>query len=56
VKKIVDGGVSVMGHIGLTPQTISVTGGFRAQGRFVLVVRDGRSGWCDDDDRPQGLV
>jgi len=32
-KKIVGGGVAVMGHIGLTPQAISVIGGFRAQGR-----------------------
>mmetsp|Transcript_4136 Transcript_4136/g.6397 ORF Transcript_4136/g.6397 Transcript_4136/m.6397 type:complete len:348 (+) Transcript_4136:117-1160(+) len=33
VQKIVSGGVAVMGHIGLTPQAISVIGGFRAQGR-----------------------
>lgn len=33
VKKIVEGGVAVMGHVGLTPQAISVIGGFRAQGR-----------------------
>jgi len=33
VKHLVDGGVAVMGHIGLTPQRISVLGGFRAQGR-----------------------
>ncbi|CAB9496096.1 3-methyl-2-oxobutanoate hydroxymethyltransferase [Seminavis robusta] len=32
-KMVVDGGVAVMGHIGLTPQAISVIGGFRAQGR-----------------------
>ena len=36
VAKIVQGGVAVMGHIGLTPQAISVLGGFRAQGRSVL--------------------
>ena len=35
VAKIVQGGVAVMGHIGLTPQAISVLGGFRAQGRYV---------------------
>ena len=35
VAKIVQGGVAVMGHIGLTPQAISVLGGFRAQGRSV---------------------
>lgn len=33
IKKLVDCGVAVMGHIGLTPQAISVIGGFRAQGR-----------------------
>ena len=33
VSKIVRGGVAVMGHVGLTPQAISVLGGFRAQGR-----------------------
>jgi 3-methyl-2-oxobutanoate hydroxymethyltransferase len=32
-KKIVKGGIAVMGHVGLTPQAISVLGGFRAQGR-----------------------
>ena len=26
-------GVAVMGHVGLTPQTISTMGGFRPQGR-----------------------
>lgn len=33
VRKVVEGGVAVMGHVGLTPQAISVIGGFRAQGR-----------------------
>lgn len=33
VKTLVNGGVAVMGHIGLTPQRISVLGGFRAQGK-----------------------
>lgn len=37
VKKIVKGGIAVMGHVGLTPQAISVLGGFRAQGRYVFV-------------------
>eukprot|EP00759_Apiculatamorpha_spiralis_P046200 PhF_6_TR42733/c1_g1_i2/m.64577/K00606/panB; 3-methyl-2-oxobutanoate hydroxymethyltransferase len=32
-RMIVQGGIAVMGHIGLTPQSISTLGGFRAQGR-----------------------
>lgn len=39
VKKIVSGGVAVMGHIGLTPQKLSVLGGFRAQGRTATKAR-----------------
>jgi 3-methyl-2-oxobutanoate hydroxymethyltransferase len=39
VRKIVDGGVAVMGHVGLTPQHISVLGGFRAQGRTAAKAR-----------------
>ncbi len=33
VRAIQQAGVAVMGHVGLTPQKISVLGGFRAQGR-----------------------
>jgi 3-methyl-2-oxobutanoate hydroxymethyltransferase len=33
VKAIVDSGIPVMGHIGLTPQTISKMGGFKVQGK-----------------------
>lgn len=33
IKAIVDAGMLVMGHIGLTPQSSSQLGGFRAQGR-----------------------
>ncbi|CAO2186266.1 unnamed protein product [Urochloa humidicola] len=34
-KAIVEGGIAVMGHVGLTPQAISALGGFRAQGKTV---------------------
>lgn len=33
VEVLVKGGIAVMGHIGLTPQSYSTLGGFRAQGR-----------------------
>lgn len=33
VKGIVDAGIPVMGHIGLTPQTVSKLGGFKIQGK-----------------------
>jgi 3-methyl-2-oxobutanoate hydroxymethyltransferase len=35
IKAIADGGMLVMGHIGLTPQSSSQLGGFKAQGRTV---------------------
>jgi 3-methyl-2-oxobutanoate hydroxymethyltransferase len=35
VRVIVDAGIPVMGHIGLTPQSISKLGGYRVQGRDV---------------------
>ncbi|PKA59052.1 3-methyl-2-oxobutanoate hydroxymethyltransferase [Apostasia shenzhenica] len=34
-KGIVEAGIAVMGHVGLTPQAISVLGGFRPQGKTV---------------------
>eukprot|EP01038_Epipyxis_sp_PR26KG_P011349 gene11349-15216_t len=39
VEKLVDSGIAVMGHIGLTPQATGVLGGFRAQGRTAIKAR-----------------
>jgi 3-methyl-2-oxobutanoate hydroxymethyltransferase len=36
IRAIVDAGVPVMGHIGLTPQTVSQLGGFRVQGKTAV--------------------
>src|SRR4030042_1032638 len=33
VKRIVDCGIPVMGHIGLTPQSINMLGGYKIQGK-----------------------
>jgi 3-methyl-2-oxobutanoate hydroxymethyltransferase len=33
LRAVVDGGVAVMAHVGLTPQAVSVAGGFRSVGR-----------------------
>lgn len=33
VRAMVDAGIPVMGHLGLTPQSIHVTGGYKVQGR-----------------------
>lgn len=35
VKAIVEAGIPVLGHIGLTPQTVSKLGGYRVQGRDI---------------------
>ncbi|MDK2854947.1 MAG: 3-methyl-2-oxobutanoate hydroxymethyltransferase [Bacillota bacterium] len=37
VRAIVDAGIPVMGHIGLTPQTASALGGFKVQGKDAAV-------------------
>jgi len=39
VKAIVDVGIPVMGHIGLTPQTISMLGGYRVQGKDLATAK-----------------
>jgi len=47
IKAISDGGMLVMGHIGLTPQSSSAQGGFRAQGRTAkaagMIIEDARA-------------
>lgn len=39
VKAIVDAGIPVVGHIGLTPQTVSMLGGYKVQGADVVTAR-----------------
>ncbi|HET92124.1 MAG TPA: 3-methyl-2-oxobutanoate hydroxymethyltransferase [Chloroflexi bacterium] len=39
VRAIVEAGIPVMGHIGLTPQTISKLGGYRVQGKDLTAAR-----------------
>lgn len=38
-RAVVEAGIPVMGHIGLTPQTISQLGGFRVQGKDAAAVK-----------------
>ena len=39
VRRVVDAGVPVMGHIGLTPQSVNTLGGYRVQGRTKAAAR-----------------
>jgi len=39
VKAIVDAGIPVVGHIGLTPQTVSKLGGYKVQGTDIVTAR-----------------
>ncbi|PJF44804.1 MAG: 3-methyl-2-oxobutanoate hydroxymethyltransferase [Phototrophicales bacterium] len=39
IRRIVDAGIAVMGHVGLTPQSISAFGGFRVQGKTIETAR-----------------
>ena len=39
IRSITNAGIPVMGHIGLTPQSVNQLGGFRAQGKTALAAR-----------------
>ncbi|KAK9817891.1 hypothetical protein WJX72_003844 [[Myrmecia] bisecta] len=47
VAAVVDAGVAVMGHVGLTPQAISVLGGFKPQGQTarqaIRIIREAKA-------------
>ena len=47
IRYLVDRGVPVMAHIGLTPQSVNVIGGFKAQGRhrgeWAAILEDARA-------------
>jgi 3-methyl-2-oxobutanoate hydroxymethyltransferase len=39
IRSITDAGIPVMGHIGLTPQSVNQLGGFRAQGKTAIAAK-----------------
>jgi 3-methyl-2-oxobutanoate hydroxymethyltransferase len=39
IKGIVDAGIPAIGHLGLTPQSVSALGGFRVQGKSALLAK-----------------
>lgn len=39
VRAVVEAGIPVMGHIGLTPQTVSKLGGFKVQGKSAVAIQ-----------------
>jgi 3-methyl-2-oxobutanoate hydroxymethyltransferase len=40
IKKIIDAGIPVMGHLGFTPQSVNSLGGYRVQGRNLNEAKD----------------
>ena len=45
VEAVVEAGIAVMGHVGLTPQAISSLGGFRPQGRTAKAAMEVSRKW-----------
>jgi len=39
IKGIVDAGIPAIGHLGLTPQSVSALGGFRVQGKSAVMAK-----------------
>jgi len=46
IKKLIDSGIPVMGHLGLTPQSVHALGGFKVQGRgegAAAIIKDAKA-------------